>query len=156
MSGSAKPTQLVQNWLASVVLFGLIAAAAVVVAVLILVDPNSETAATSTKPKPAVAEEIEGSDLKRLTFTEKAVERLGVQVAEVENSTIPYAAVLYGLNGETFVYTNPEPLVYIRAPIVIDHIDGDRAVLADGPPSGTLVVTVAGAEMIGIEFGLGK
>ena len=156
MSESAKPSQLIQNWLASLVLFGLIAAAAAALLALVLVDPNSETTATASKPKPAVAEEIEGSDLKRLTLTEKAVERLGIQVAEVADNTIPYAAVLYGLDGETFVYTNPEPLVYIRAPIVVDHIDGDRAVLAEGPPSGTSVVTVGGAEMIGIEFGLGK
>lgn len=156
MSGSAEPTQLVQNWVGSVVLFGIIAAAVAVLLVLLLVDPSSDTTATASKPKPAVAEVIEGSDIKRLTFTEKAVERLGIEVAEVAGDTIPYAAVLYGLDGETFVYTNPEPLVYIRAPIVIDHIDGDRAVLAEGPSSGTTVVTVGGAELIGLEFGLGK
>jgi hypothetical protein len=156
MIEASKLTQLTQKWIGSLVLFGLVAASAVVLLVLVLVDPSAETAATTSKPKAAVAEAIEGSDVKKLTFTEKAVERLDIQVAEVADNAIPYAAVLYGLDGETFVYTNPEPLVYIRAPIVVDHIEGDQAILADGPPAGTSVVTVGGAELIGLEFGLGK
>ena len=156
MIKASKLRQLTQKWIGSLVLFSLVAASAVVLLVLLLVDPSSETAATASKPKAAVAEAIEGSDVKKLTFTEKAVERLGIEVAEVADNSVPYAAVLYGLDGSTFVYTNPEPLIYIREAIVVDHIEGDRAVLADGPPVGTSVVTVGGAELIGLEFGLGK
>jgi multidrug efflux pump subunit AcrA (membrane-fusion protein) len=91
-----------------------------------------------------------------LTLTEKAVERLDIQVAEVAENAIPYAALLYELDGSTFVYTNPEPLTFVRAPVVVDRIEGDRVALVEGPPAGTAVVIVGGAELIGIEFGLGK
>lgn len=69
---------------------------------------------------------------------------------------IPYAAVLYDAKGNTWVYTNPEQLVFIRHPIHIDTIVGDDVLLVDGPPAGTAVVTVGGAELFGTEFGVGK
>jgi hypothetical protein len=69
---------------------------------------------------------------------------------------IPYAAVLYDAKGNTWVYTSPEPLVFIRQPIQIDTIGRDEAILVDGPSVGTAVVTVGGAELYGTEFGVGK
>jgi hypothetical protein len=156
MTTSTRVAQLTKKWMGSLVLAGLVAASAAVLLVLLLVDPTSETVEGTTGNGPAKVEAIEGSEFNRLTLTEKAVERLDIQVAEVADNTVPYAAVLYGLAGETFVYTNLEPLTYVRAPIVVDHIEGDLAVLVEGPPSGTPVVTVGGAELIGIEFGLGK
>lgn len=69
---------------------------------------------------------------------------------------IPYAAVLYDAKGNTWVYTNPEQLVFIRQPIQIETIVGDEVILVDGPPAGTAVVTVGGAELYGTEFGVGK
>ena len=69
---------------------------------------------------------------------------------------IPYAAVLYDLHGETWVYTNPEPLVFVRQPITVDFVDGDRAVLLDGPPAGTAIVTVGAPELFGADTGVGK
>ena len=36
--------------------------------------------------------------------------------------------------------------------VVIDHVDGDNAVLRSGPPAGTSVVTVGGAELLGTEY----
>jgi hypothetical protein len=157
MINTATLSQFTHKWLGKIALFAVLAASAGVLLALVLVDPSSDTAAgTASGPKPAVAEKIEGSDLKKITFTEKAVERLGIEVAAAGDNSVPYAAVLYGLDGSTFVYTNPEPLVYIRAPIVVDHYDGDRAVLSSGPPAGTSVVIVGGSELIGLEFGLGK
>jgi hypothetical protein len=69
---------------------------------------------------------------------------------------VPYAAVLYDTRGDTWVYTNPEPLVFVRHRVSVDYIEGDLAVLSDGPPSGTPVVTVGAAELFGIEFEIGK
>lgn len=68
---------------------------------------------------------------------------------------VPYAAVIYGVHGETWVYTNPEPLVYVRAPVTVEYIEGDLAVLLEGPPVGTAVVTAGGAELFGAESGVG-
>jgi hypothetical protein len=111
-----------------------------------------------------VVEPIEGSEFKRVVVTEKAAKRLDIQTASVRQEeansaqrlAVPYAAVLYGLHGETWVYTNPETLAYVRAPITVDYIDGDTAYLLAGPPIGTAVVTVGGAELYGAETGVSK
>ena len=122
----------------------------------------------SCAPKPAASEkiaastteEIKGSDFKRLILTEKAVERLDIQTTSVsadgDQKLIPYAAVLYGLDGETWAYTNPEPLVYVRQNIVIDHIDGDMVVLSEGPDVDTPIVTVGVSLLYGAETGVSK
>jgi biotin carboxyl carrier protein len=69
---------------------------------------------------------------------------------------IPYAAVIYDAEGNTWVYTNPEPLVFVRQPIVIDFIEGDRAVLVEGLAVGTSVVIVGASELLGAETGVSK
>jgi len=114
--------------------------------------------------KPAIVEEIPGSEFKRVVLTEKAAQRLDIQTAPVraeqvngaQRLVVPYAAVIYGLHGETWAYTNPEALVFVRQMIHVDFIDGDRAVLSEGPPSGTVLVTVGGAELYGAETGVSK
>ena len=75
---------------------------------------------------------------------------------ETPRNVVPYAAVLYGVNGETWVYTAPEPLVFVRQPITIDYIEGDLAILSEGPEAGTAVVTVGAAELFGAETGVSK
>ncbi len=108
----------------------------------------------------AQIEAIEGTDLLRVTMTESAAERLGMQSTPVRNASsgsqmvIPYAAVFYGPSGETWTYITPEPQIFERAPIEIDRIKGERAFLSDGPPSGTEVVTQGSAELFGIETGI--
>jgi hypothetical protein len=113
--------------------------------------------------EPAKVEQIEGAEDSRLTLTAKAAERLGVQTKPVlagkvggaARRVVPYSAVLYDAKGDTWVYTNPEPLAYVRERVTVDYIEGDQAVLSDGPPEGTPVVTVAAAELYGTEFGVG-
>jgi len=45
--------------------------------------------------------------------------------------------------------------VFVRTQVRVDRIDGDVALLLDGPPSGTSVVTVGLAELFGAETGVG-
>jgi hypothetical protein len=108
--------------------------------------------------EPATLEPIEGSDVSRLTLTEEAVVRLDIEVDPVlgtgSATTIPYAAVFYTATGDTWTYTNPEPLTYVRVPIVVDHIRGDDVFLSEGPPSGMDVVTQGAAELYGTETGV--
>ncbi len=68
----------------------------------------------------------------------------------------PYGAVYYDGTGQAWVYTNPEPLVYERRPISVERIVGDLAVLSDGPPVGTTVVTIGAALLYGAEVIYGK
>ena len=81
-----------------------------------------------------------------------AKERVDVAMSSTRK-VVPTSAVLYDAKGKTWVYTNPEPLVFVRHAVSIDYIDGDRAVLLDGPASGTAVVTVGAAELLGTEYG---
>jgi hypothetical protein len=108
----------------------------------------------------AQIEAIEGTDLVRVTMTESAAERLGMQSTAVRRAgsgsqtVIPYAALFYGPSGETWTYITPEPQVFERAPIQVDRIVGERVFLSDGPSSGTEVVTQGSAELLGIETGI--
>ena len=76
--------------------------------------------------------------------------------SETNRLVLPYASVIYGPTGATWTYTNVEPLVFVRHSITIDYIDGDVAVLIDGPAIGTEVVTVGATELYGTELGLGQ
>jgi hypothetical protein len=107
---------------------------------------------------------VEGSeDVSRLTLTPKAVERLGIRTTPLSETTvagkkrkvIPYGAVLYDAEGKTSVYVSPAPNTYVREPITVDYIQGDRAVLVAGPAVGTAIVTVGAAELYGTETGVG-
>ena len=119
-----------------------------------------------TKVQPATVEKVPGSAQKRVVLTSKAAERLGIQTATVRagepsaagtsGTVVDYAAVIYDPQGKASVYTNPEPLVFVRQDVTVDHIDGDVAFLTGGPPVGTAVVTVGGAELFGTEFGIGQ
>jgi hypothetical protein len=105
--------------------------------------------------QPATLEPIEGTEVSRITLTEEAAGRVEIQadpVLEAGTATvIPYAAVFYTADGETWTYTSPEPLTYVRVPIVVDHIRGEKAFLSQGPPLGTEVVTQGASELYGTE-----
>jgi hypothetical protein len=128
------------------------------VAALALSACNSGTA-SAPKTEAITIVEDEASGLKTLTLSEKAAERLGVETAEIAGTgsrmSIPYAAIVYDAEGKTWAYVNQEPLVYKRAEITVDDIDGDVARISAGPPAGTQVVTTGAAELYGAEIGVG-
>ena len=49
---------------------------------------------------------------------------------------MPYDAVYLDAHGEFWVYTNPEPLVFVRAPIEIARETSTKAILRMGRPPG--------------------
>ena len=63
--------------------------------------------------------------------------------------------MFYDTHGNTWTYTNPEPLVFVRQPIDIEHIEGDLAILKQGSAVGGAVVTAGAAELWGIESKFG-
>ena len=71
------------------------------------------------------------------------------------HKVIPYSAVFYDAQGNIWAYTNPEPLVFVRQPIDVEHIEGDVAVLREGSPISGEVVTAGAAELWGIESEFG-
>ena len=107
--------------------------------------------------QPAKVTPIKGTDLSRVTLSADAAKRLGIATATVvtqgsDRKVIPYDAVIYAADGKTFTYTSPKPLNYVRAPITVTDIRGNKAYLSAGPPAGTAVVTVGSQELFGTEY----
>jgi hypothetical protein len=106
--------------------------------------------------EPAKLEPIKGTDVQRVIFDAEAAKRVGLQTAPIRQDgrkeIMPYAALIYDAKGDTYAYTAPKPLTYVRQQIDIDHYDGDSVVLSGGPPVGTEVVTVGVDEVYGTEF----
>ena len=111
---------------------------------------------TASHHEPAKLEPIKGTDVHRVVFDAEAAERVGLRTAPIRQDgrkeIMPYAALIYDAEGDTYAYTAPEPRTYVRQQIAIDHYDGDSVVLSDGPPAGTEVVTVGVDEVYGTEF----
>jgi hypothetical protein len=135
-----------------------------IITILVLVIAAVAMSACGNSPsdengggEPARVEPLNGTDLNSVTLTKQAAERLGIRTAKVrqrgaQRTVVPYGAVLYSADGSTFTYTSPKPLVYVRAPINVDRINGAEAILLTGPPVGTDVVTVGSQELYGSEY----
>ena len=132
------------------------------VATGLTVSGCAETSSESEDSGDPAAElvPIEGSDLQQVVLTERAIERLDLQMAEVSfgalGQTVPYAALVYDAEGDTWVYTSPEPLTFERTSVTVTNIAGEIAFLSAGPAAGTEVVTVGTAELFGTEQEIGQ
>lgn len=122
--------------------------------------------ASAKKVEPFKKDTVEGTSLTRIRLEQKAFDRIGIKTSAVREvarfggdtnrRVVDHSAVVYDPKGDVGVYTNPAPLVFVRQAIKVDYIEGDQAVLLDGPPVGTAVVTVGIAQLLGMEFGVGK
>lgn len=126
---------------------------------------TAEVDPAETFPEPASVERLAaGSGLHRVTVTPRAADRLGISAVPVRpvsddrgtaaRTIVPYAAVLYGPKGATWVYVERASLQYTRHRVTVEHISGGHALLSSGPPVGTLVVNVGAMELFGAEFGV--
>jgi hypothetical protein len=120
---------------------------------------------TASTESASHVEHIEGTDLSRVTLSERAMERLALGTDRVQQRmtsrsasprlSVPYSSLLYDIEGRTWVYTSPEPRTFVREEVIIDHIEGNVAVLSRGPAVGTVVASVGVAELYGTEFEVG-
>ncbi len=111
--------------------------------------------------KAATVEKIGDTGQNKVILLEEAAKRLGIETTAVSeldarHEAVPYSAVIYDAEGHSWVFTTSEELNYVKAPITIDRIDGDRAILTEGPPPGTEVVTQGAEELFGVEDGIGE
>ena len=108
-----------------------------------------------TEAKMQYYEVINGGD-----HTLRPGQHVQVRIPHPDNGkpqkVIPYSAVIYSPNGRAWTYTSTEPFAFVRHPIEIDYIDGDRVILKEGPATGSPVVTVGTAELWGVEIKNGK
>jgi hypothetical protein len=133
---------------------------AAIVLVALLAVPACREASTEEAEgyEPSTLEPIEGSDALRVILTSEAAERIQLETAAVaagaDGSVVPEAAIWIDVEGREWVYTSPEPLTYVRAEVHVERYVDGTAVLSQGPPTGTMVVSVGVAELIGSEFGI--
>lgn len=118
----------------------------------------------AVKPKDQFVLEKEGAEVARLHLEPGVAGRLQLELLPVASvgapgarlRALPYPALLYKPDGSTFVYTNPEPDVFLHQAVEVDRVDGEVALISAGPEAGTPVVTDGAAELMGMEFGVGK
>ena len=115
-----------------------------------------EVASNVVESQPYHLEPVHGTHLNRVRLSAATAERIDLQTAQVRangrGTVVPHLALIYSPEGGAFVYTRPEPLTYVRAPIKVERVVDDRALLSAGPPPGTVVVTVGAAELLATEF----
>lgn len=112
---------------------------------------------------PSTLEESGEDGILRVRLDARAAERIGLQTVAVREDragahqglVVPYGAILYDTQGDTWTFTNPEPLLYVRHKVKVEHVDGDQVVLSEGPPAGTAVVIVGATELMGAEHKYG-
>jgi hypothetical protein len=139
----------------------------VIVVLIVALLPSAACGRTSDEAaaegdEPAKVEPVEGTDVSRVILTARAVERLGIRTATVQNgegrqaelTVMPYSALVYDTNGRAWAYTSPEQLTFVRSRLTIERIEEQNVFLLDGPPPGTRVVTVGAAELYGTELGI--
>jgi hypothetical protein len=132
-------------------------------AVLLASGCQRETVAQKHSPAKVDSTEVKG--IMRVTLDARAAERIGLQIAPVQEAivdgrawkVVPYGAVMYDTKGDTWAFTSPSQnsLSFVRHPVVVEDIVGDKAFLAEGPPAGTLIVVVGAAEVMAAEHKYG-
>jgi RND family efflux transporter MFP subunit len=75
---------------------------------------------------------------------------------EREGLVIPWSAVVFDVNGGTWVYESLGEQKYARRRVQVKYVADSTAVLASGPAAGAKVVTVGAAELFGTEFFVAK
>lgn len=85
----------------------------------------------------------------------RAVAGLPIE-GEAENLVVPWSAVVHDPTGGSWVYAWTGPHTFGRRRVLVDRIDGDRAVLSAGPPAGTPVAVAGVAELFGLDVGYAK
>ena|SRR5215212_6008664 len=103
-------------------------------------------------------EPIKGTEVALVKFSALGAKKVGLQTAVIrrdgEQKVMPYAALLYDSEGKAFAYTSPKPLTFVRKKVKVERVEGDRVMLAEGPPAGARVVTTGADEVYGTEFGV--
>jgi Cu/Ag efflux pump CusA len=113
------------------------------------------SAETDGAGAPASVEAAADGGPARLTVTEQAAQRLGLQTAVVgPDAKLPYAAIVYDADGAAWTFVEIEPRAYQRQPVAVTGIDGPWVSAGAGPAPGSRVVTVGAAELVGVEAGI--
>lgn len=70
--------------------------------------------------------------------------------------TVPLSAIVYDIDGGTWVYQQTAPQTYTRRRVIVSRIVNKMAVLSRGIEPDAKIVASGAAELFGTEFGTGK
>jgi hypothetical protein len=135
-----------------------VCAGLVLVAAGVSLSACGQTSTGGYEPAEPVSkvEPIKGTEAGLVKLSALGAKKSGLKTAVIRKDggqkVMPYAALLYDSEGKPFAYTSPEPLSFVRKEVEVERMDGDRVVLAQGPPAGTRVVTTGADEVYGAEF----
>jgi hypothetical protein len=112
------------------------------------------------KIHPATLQNIPGTELNRVILTKDAIKKIDLQVVPIQEllvqgknfKVIPYSAVIYGPNGQAWVYTEINDRTFVRAPIQIEEVAENNVLFTNGPNINTKIVTVGVSELYGAEY----
>jgi hypothetical protein len=115
-------------------------------------------ATTITVPPSSRIEPVAGSSAGKIVLSATGAQRIGIQTAPAARAgariLVPYSALVYDPNGNTYVFTSIAPLTYTEVPVTVDHINGNDVYLSRGPTRGAAVVTVGAEELLGVQTGV--
>jgi hypothetical protein len=133
----------------------LVAGLAVVASGLVLAA-CSEVESNLRENQPYEVIGPEDAKIKRVKMEDATAALVPVETTSVRREggrkVVPHNAVIYNPDGDVFVYTKPKAETYVRAPIKVVRVTGNKAVLSDGPPAGTTIVTTGSAELLATEY----
>lgn len=144
-------------------LIGRLALMGMIVSVLPLGACSQHDSHAAHGEHPAQVDKVDGSDLSRVTLTERAAERIGLEITAVREQVgedgaqvvVPYSSLIYDPQGRTWIFTSPQARTFVRQQVAVDRIEGELVFLSEGPPAGTEVASVGVAEIYGAETGVG-
>jgi hypothetical protein len=117
------------------------------------------TATTASQPPPAhVKPDSHGAV--SVVLTPQGEQRAGIQTMAAARASrggqavVPYSALLYQADGSSVVYAVTGPLTYTLVPVAVASIQGNDVYLTGLAP-GTMVVSVGGEELLGVQDGVG-
>ena len=139
-------------------------------ALFVLAGISISACGSSGSPRIPVAGRlvaVPGSPTGHVVLTPVGAEQLGLQTAAVQSAPapshhaagsptviVPYSALIYDSNGNTYVFRSLSPLTFTEVPISVDHISGNSVYLLRGPSAGARVVTVGAEELFGVQTGV--
>ena len=136
-------------------------AAWAVIAVAAVLAALTGCSATSASNEPLTARMAHTGPHGALSvvLTPLGAQRVGVQTAAVATAgpgqtVVAYSALLYQPDGRSVVYTVTGPLTYTLATVGVASMQGNKVYLTGLTP-GTVVVTVGGEELLGVQDGVG-
>jgi hypothetical protein len=130
--------------------------AVVLVAVVALIGGCGGSSKPQTPPPSAALSNTEGSH--NVVLSEAGAQHIGLQLAPARPAgssvVIPYSALVYDQQGNTYAFMRVAPFTYSELKVTIQRISGNRAYVRSGPTPGAEVVTVGAEELYGVASGV--